>query len=89
VIWGIWLSRNEMIFQGLELSPAQVAHKIRSTCNGNWSSSKTKPARILKEPEIDYDQAWGFFDGTCQGVPSLCGVGVILFPDQCHHFKLS
>jgi hypothetical protein len=35
VHWGIWTSRNKMFFQGLELSAAQVAHKIKYAYEGN------------------------------------------------------
>lgn len=79
VVWGIWLSRIKMIFQGLELSPAHMAHKIRCACKGSWESIKEKSARILKEPVIDFGKAWGFFDGAFQGASWLCGAGVIFF----------
>jgi hypothetical protein len=57
-----------MVFQGLKLNPAQIAHKIRSDSSGNRTSYE-KPARNLTEPEIDYEQTWGYFDGACQGGP--------------------
>jgi hypothetical protein len=59
MIWGIWLSRNKMIFQGLELNHAQVPHKIKSACNGNRSATKEKLLRILKEHEINFDWIGG------------------------------
>jgi hypothetical protein len=45
-----------MIFQGMELNPAYLAHKIRSACDGIETSSKEKPTKNLREPNIDYEQ---------------------------------
>jgi len=58
-----------MIFHGIELISAEVAHKIRRACEGCWLTKKEKLARPFKEPAIDYGKAWGFFDGSCQGAP--------------------
>jgi hypothetical protein len=44
-----------------------------------------KRNHFFKEPEIDYEQAWGFFDGDGLGTPSLCGVGAILYLNQQHY----
>jgi hypothetical protein len=35
VVWGIWVSVNKMIFQGIELSLAHVSHKTKSACEGS------------------------------------------------------
>jgi hypothetical protein len=40
--------------------------------------------RILKEPIIDYEKAWGFFDKVCQGALGMCGVGAIHFFESTH-----
>jgi len=77
-----------MIFQGVELSPAQVAHIIRNAYDGCRNSSKERATRLLREPVINYDQARGFFDGAFRGSPGLCGVGVLLCLYQSHHFNL-
>lgn len=37
---------------------------------------------------IDYDIPWGFFDGACQGLPLVCGVGVVLFMSQNHYIHI-
>ena len=63
-----------MIFQDLDLKPTQVAHIIKSVGNGNWDSSKVKPVRALKGIEIDYDQALGYFHGSCHGDPRCAGL---------------
>jgi hypothetical protein len=49
VIWGLWLTRNSMIFQGSEISLVQVCHQIRFAYEGAWKPENLKPPpRILK-----------------------------------------
>jgi hypothetical protein len=36
VTWGIWLSRNNMIFEGKLFSASLVAHKIKVAFEGSW-----------------------------------------------------
>jgi hypothetical protein len=81
VILGVWLSLNKMVFQGLELYPAQIAHKIRSAINGNSTSSKEKLTRVLKEPKLNYEQLG---DSLMVPVrkPQVCGAGAILYLNQ-------
>jgi hypothetical protein len=40
IIWVIGLSRNNVIFQGLDMSPTQVAQKIRVSSNWSWQVPK-------------------------------------------------
>lgn len=49
---------------------------------------KENPIGVLKELEIDFDMAWRFVDGACQGVLVFCRVGVNLFLDEQHSLKL-
>jgi hypothetical protein len=70
---------NKMLFQGINLTPTQVVHKIRISFKESWKAPKEKPLRNLKKPNIDYDKPWGFFDGAWQGTQGICGVGIIIF----------
>lgn len=88
IIWGIWLSRNSMIFQGQELVPAQVALKIRICYGGSWKPLKAKGRRIPKEPVIVLAIAWGFFDGAHQGTSGMWGAGAIFSLESSHIISL-
>jgi ribonuclease HI len=39
-------------------------------------------------PEINQEISWGFFDGTSQGHPPQCGMGVVPFLKQNHFIHL-
>jgi len=59
------------------LSIAHISHKIECVGDGSWVYKKDRPTRPFKDLGIDYGKAWGFFDGTFQGDPRLCGFSVI------------
>jgi len=61
---------NEMIFQNKEMLPIQVQNKEIQV--------KKKSPRMVTSIDIDKSYAWGYFDGACQGVPRISGVGGIL-----------
>lgn len=42
-------------------------------------SLKSQSSKNLKAPDIDENKARGFFDDACQGIPSKCGFGPILY----------
>ena len=48
----LWLSKNSMIFQGIELNTAQATHKIWASFKGSWKPLKEKSQRILEKPNL-------------------------------------
>ena len=55
-IYGIYMSRNLMIFQDLYMKTLQVAHKIKITYEGNKKTLKTKKTKILQILSIDKEK---------------------------------
>jgi hypothetical protein len=88
VIWGIWLSRNNLIFEDKEAHLGRLSHQIRVSFGEGRKPPKHFVPRNLQEPSIDFTRPWGFFDGACQGTPGICGAGAILYLDNAHHFSL-
>jgi hypothetical protein len=43
---------------------------------------KENKTRLSIMPKFNQKIPWGFFDGTFQGHPPRCGVGVVLFINQ-------
>jgi hypothetical protein len=86
VLWGLWLTKNNMIFEGKEAQLGRVVHLIRLTFGEGKKPPKLIPQRILQDPVIDFNMPWGFFDGACQGMPGVCGAGAILHLNIVHHF---
>lgn len=74
---------------GIDVTPAQVAPKIRISFKGSWKPLPEMAQRLLKEPNIDYEKAWEFFNGACQGTPGMCGAGasILFYSNHCIFFK--
>lgn len=85
IIWGIWLSRNRVIFEVLEANLGRLTHQIRISFGEGKKPPKRSCPRIPQAPNIDQSISWGFFDGACQGSPGECGAGAILFLKSSHH----
>ena len=47
-----------------------------------------KPTRNIKDPKIDKNKPWGFFDGSSQGEPPLEGAGGILYLNEDIIFEI-
>jgi hypothetical protein len=88
VLWGIWLTRNKLIFEDKEAQLGRLAHHIRVSYGEGRKQPKNIVPRSLQEPIIDHTKPWGFFDGACQGTPGTCGVGAILYLDNANYFLL-
>lgn len=48
------------------------------------SDKKTTSQCTTQIQYLDYDIPWGYFDGTSQGDPPHCGVGVVIYFNQTH-----
>lgn len=70
VLWGLWLSRNKMIFEGKEFQSGQVAHMIRVSYKGSWKLYLEEDARIAKGTAISVEIVWEFsFERCKQRIP--------------------
>jgi hypothetical protein len=63
-VWGLWLERNDVTFQGKEIPTIHVIHQTRNNLEGNPHNSchpaKSKQQIILKAPKFNKDVAWCF-----------------------------
>ena len=76
VIWGVWLTRNNLIFVDKGCIPEITASLSCGILSAFPQHIKVKNQRELLEVEIDRSNPWGFFDGEAQD--NLCGGGDIL-----------
>ena len=85
-LWGLWLCRNKMIFQGSIMAFGLVSYKIRLSYREGWKAPKLKLGRILTEQIINVMKSWGLFDSTCQSTPCLCGARAFIFLNNHCYF---
>jgi hypothetical protein len=71
--------RNSSIFINEEIPSTITASLIIKFSMDYVVEEKEKNQRLLIIPELNLDILWGFFDGSSQGHPVVCGVGVVLF----------
>jgi hypothetical protein len=88
VIWGIWLNRNQVVFEDKGGYPSLVAHKVRAAFREKKKEAPRKVVMPLRAPSFNLSVAWGYFDGACQGVPGSCGAGIVLYLTFDHFFHL-
>jgi len=87
VIWGIWLARNQAIFND---KPSLTEHTSAMAVGMfNAIPEHIKDAKQKRDLEVDIDRTvpWGFFDGAAQN--NRCGGGAILYLSDSHFFVLS
>ena len=73
VTWGIWLARNNVVFNEKICTPAITAGQ---TCGISLALPKhirVAKQREILELEIDKSSPWGFFDGASHNL--VCGGG--------------
>ena len=63
VLWGLWLLRNKMIFQG-PVATSLVSYNIKLFYRKCWKAPKHKATGILKKFDIDSTKAEEFFDSA-------------------------
>jgi len=56
-LWGLWLARNNMIFQDKDIPTIQVGHQTSFAYGGSWKPEKVKAQRIIKALQIVKNRA--------------------------------
>jgi hypothetical protein len=87
-VYFIWWAKNSAIFQNIVLILELVAGLISKMASDFKNKLKKIKVRNLVMPKVKDGIPWGFFDGACQGHPSFCGVGVIIYISKEHFFKI-
>ena len=86
VTWGIWLARNNVVFNGKVCTPGITARLACGIALALPKHIRVKKQREILELEIDRSSPWGFFDGASQN--NYCGGGAILYLAENHFFEL-
>ena len=73
VTWGIWLVRNNVVFNEKVCTPAITAGQTCGIALALPKHIRVDKQREILELEIDKSSPWGFFDGASQNM--VCGVG--------------
>jgi len=87
VIWGIWLARNNAIFNDRPCLPELTAIHSVGIYKSLPEHLRAEKQRRDLELEIDQSRPWAFFDGASQN--NACGGGAVLHLSASHFFILS
>jgi len=87
VIWGIWLARNNAIFNDKPCLPEITAVQSVGIFKSLPEHLRAAKQRRVLEVEIDQSRPWAFFDGASQN--NVCGGGAVLYLTASHYFTLS
>ena len=78
-VYSIWEARNKAIFNNTWVTPDTVIPLIFNKIHEHKKDSTRNKTRIIREPEINKEMPWDFFDGASQGDPPLGGAGAVIF----------
>ena len=87
VLWFILKSRNQSCFEEIYLTPAQVSCFSLGMMRSLPQDTVLVKIRSIYVELIDKSFAWGYFDGSADGVPKTCGVGGMLYITNEHYFS--
>ena len=79
VCWGIWIRRNNDIFEDRITTPQVVASNILAIAAHFSTEQKQPRVREIRQETIDKSFPWGYFDRAAQGEPICCGAGAVLY----------
>ena len=68
VTWGIWLARNNVVFNGKVCTPAISAGQICRIALALPKHVRVEKQREILELDFDRSSPWGFFYGTLQNL---------------------
>ena len=75
IAWGIWITRNKIIFQDCRIPMESVVAQIVAIIQHFREPEKPLKHRPVREEQIDKAIPWGFFDGASQARQLICGGG--------------
>lgn len=87
VIWGLWLTKNNMIFEANNVTIYIATHKMRVSFQGFWKSPSRKAWRVIKEIYINQETASGFCNEANQRTLSIWA-RVLLYLNSSNYFHL-
>jgi len=86
VIWGVWLARNNLIFQDKSCTPEVTCVTALGVYEAFPLHIRAARQRANLDIDIDKSKPWGFFDGAAQH--NICGGGAVLYLSDTHYFEL-
>ena len=86
--WGIWTTRNSMIFEEEYKQTFQSTTQILSLMKYYKEEIKSSKPWVIGELRMDKSNCWIFFYGTCQGPKKICGIMGILHTYEHHYITL-
>ena len=86
--WGLWIARNEVIFNNRHNSPMEIASKDAGFISFFSDSIPTPRQGVVSHEIINKEIPWGYFDGTVGGVPVRCGGGVAIFLNEDNYLHI-
>ena len=85
ISWGVWIARNEVIFNNRPCTPVEIAIKVVGIIAFFSYLVYVPRRRVMAEELINKAIPLGYFDGAFGGVPVRCGGGGLLFLNE-HNF---
>ena len=86
--WGVWIHRNNCIFEDRVTTPQVVASNILAIAAHFIAVEKPPRIREIRQEPIDKSFPWGYFDEAAQGDPISCGARAVLYPTEEHSYRL-
>lgn len=82
ISWGIWIARNNLIFEDIICLEVEIASKDASLILFFFDVESHSRVWEVSVETINVEIPWGFFDGATGGDPSRCGAGIVLHLDE-------
>ena len=86
VIWGVWVARNNILFNEKPCNPTITASLSYGFLNAFPQYIKSTRQRDSLDVELDKTLPWGIFDGASHNNAS--GGGDILYLTETHFYEL-
>ena len=67
ISWGLWIARNEVIFNDRHGSPMEIASKVVSIIAYFLNSVPAPRRGVMAQELINKEFPWGYFDGAARG----------------------
>jgi hypothetical protein len=87
IIWGVWLAKNEVIFNEVILAPEKTTLNRLAILSLYLPTKGRVKTIIIREVTIKKRSPWGFFDGASQNY--ICGGGGILYFSNTHYYTFT